>query len=133
MNKITKIIASLLASTALTFSAFAGEMTVTGTAKATYGTVSGQANGDNGVGVANELKFSAGLLSNLLNEVDKIEVPSFPFNGKYLKEQGLTEGKEIGFILKELEKEWLEKDFNLEANEAVSIINKVKKSSVLNF
>ena len=60
MNKITKIIASLLASTALTFSAFAGEMNVTGTAKATYGTVSGQANGDNGVGVANELKFTAG-------------------------------------------------------------------------
>jgi len=80
-----------------------------------------------------ELKFSANLLGNLLNEVDKIEVPSFPFNGKYLKEQGLTEGKEIGYILKELEKVWLEKDFNLEANEAVSIINKLKKLSVLNF
>ena len=80
-----------------------------------------------------ELKFSANLISNLLNEVDKIEIPSFPFNGQYLKEQGLTEGKEIGFILKELEKEWLDKDFNLKAKEAISIINRVKKSNVLNF
>ena len=61
-----------------------------------------------------------------------MEIPSFPFNGKYLKDQGFTEGKEIGYILRALEKEWLNKDFNLNTNEAVSIVNKVKKSSVLN-
>jgi len=80
-----------------------------------------------------EIKFSAKLLNNLLNVVEKIKIPSFPFNGKYLKAQGLTEGKEIGFVLKELEKEWLEKDFNLENNEAISIVDNIKKSSVLNF
>jgi poly(A) polymerase len=79
-----------------------------------------------------EFKSSSKLLVNLLDEVNKVEIPSFPFNGQYLKEQGLAEGKEIGFILKELEKEWLDKDFNLKTNEAVSIINKVKKSSILN-
>ena len=79
-----------------------------------------------------ELKFSEKHLDSLLNEVDKIEIPSFPFNGQYLKEQGLTEGKKIGLVLKKLEKEWLDKDFNLKANEAVSIINKLKKSSVFN-
>jgi tRNA nucleotidyltransferase/poly(A) polymerase len=73
-----------------------------------------------------ELKFTSKLLNNLLNEIDKIEIPGFPFNGHYLKEQGLTEGKEIGFVLKELEKEWLDKDFNLKSNEALYIINKVK-------
>ncbi len=79
-----------------------------------------------------EPKFSLKLLNNLLIEVDKVEIPKFPFNGKYLKKQGLTEGREIGFVLKELEKEWLNNNFNLEANEAVSIIDKVKKLSVLN-
>ena len=79
-----------------------------------------------------ELKFSMKLFNNLLNEIDKIEVPSFPFNGQYLKEQGLSEGKEIGFVLKELEKEWFERDFNLKNEEAISIVNKIKKSSILN-
>jgi len=79
-----------------------------------------------------ELKFLSKPLRNLLNKVDKIKIPSFPFNGQYLKEQGLHEGKEIGFALKELEKEWLDKDFNLKVNEALSIINKMKKSSILN-
>jgi len=80
-----------------------------------------------------ELKFSEKLLISLLNQVDKIEIPSFPFNGEYLKRQGLTQGKVIGFALKELEKEWLNKDFNLKGTEAVLIINKIKNSNVLNF
>jgi len=80
-----------------------------------------------------EFKFTSKLLDNLLYQINKIEVPSFPFNGEYLKKQGLTEGKEIGFFLKELEKEWFDKDFNLKSEEAISIINKLKKSTVLNF
>jgi poly(A) polymerase len=79
-----------------------------------------------------ELKFSTKLLASLNNEINKIKIPNFPFNGQYLKDQGLREGKEIGFILKKLEEEWLEKDFNLKSNEAISIVNNIKKSSVLN-
>jgi len=75
-----------------------------------------------------ESKFSKELLGNLLDEVDKTEIPSFPFNGQYLKEKGLTEGKKIGFILKELEKEWLDKDFNLNKSEVISIIDKAQKN-----
>ena len=59
MKNITKIIVSSLISFAISFSAFAGELTVTGSAKATYGTVSGYANGDNGLAVSNELGFGA--------------------------------------------------------------------------
>ena len=58
MNKLSKIIVSLMASFALSFSAFAGELTVTGTAKATYN-VSGGEQKDNGLGIANELNFKA--------------------------------------------------------------------------
>ena len=79
-----------------------------------------------------EMKFSAKLFANLNNEINKIKIHNFPFNGQYLKDQGLSEGKEIGFILKKLEEEWLEKDFNLKSNEAISIVNNIKKSSVLN-
>ena len=79
-----------------------------------------------------ELKFSKKLLDNLLNEIDKIKIPIFPFNGQYLKERGLVEGKEIGIILKELEKDWLDKDFNLKDEEATAIVAKVKKLSVQN-
>lgn len=65
MKKITKILISLFASTMISLSAFAGELTVTGTAKATYNTVSGKANGDNTLGVANEFTIgAAGELEN---------------------------------------------------------------------
>jgi len=65
MKKITKILISLFASTMISLSAFAGELTVTGTAKATYNTVSGTANGDNTLGVTNEFTIgAAGELEN---------------------------------------------------------------------
>lgn len=59
MKKITKILISLFASTMVSLSAFAGELTVTGTAKATYNTLSGAANGDNTLGVTNEITIGA--------------------------------------------------------------------------
>jgi len=59
MKNITKIVISLFISLAISTSAFAGALTVTGTAKATYNTLSGMANGDNGIGVSNELGFGA--------------------------------------------------------------------------
>ena len=59
MKRINNIIVSLLASFAIATSASAGALSVSGSAKATYGTVSGQANGDNSIGVANELAFGA--------------------------------------------------------------------------
>jgi len=59
MKNITKIVVSLIVSLAISTSAFAGALTVTGSAKATYNTLSGTANGDNGIGVSNELGFGA--------------------------------------------------------------------------
>jgi tRNA nucleotidyltransferase/poly(A) polymerase len=76
--------------------------------------------------------FSFSLLRKIFNEVDKIEVPNFPFNGKYVMDQGLEDGKKIGFALKELEKEWTENNFNLKTQEAISIIDKIKKLNILN-
>ena len=46
--------------------------------------------------------------------------------------QGLHDGKKIGYALKELEKEWVQNDFNLSSKEIDSILNKIKKLDILN-
>ena len=73
-----------------------------------------------------ESKFSAKLLTKLIEEINKINIPDFPFNGQYLINRGLIDGKKIGYALKELEKEWLKKDFNLKTEEVTSIVYKIK-------
>ena len=47
-------------------------------------------------------------------------------------EQGLEDGKKIGFALKELEKQWVENNFNLKIQEVTSIVDKIKKLNILN-
>ena len=58
MKNIAKILFVVISSLSLMLTAKAGEMTVNGTAKATYNATSGQQK-DNGLGVANELTFTA--------------------------------------------------------------------------
>jgi len=79
-----------------------------------------------------EKKFSINLLKKIFRDVDKIEIPNFPFNGKYVMEQGLEDGKKIGLALKELEKKWIENNFNLKPQEAISVVYKIKKLNILN-
>jgi len=62
MKNITKIMLALLTSVSLISNASAGDLTVTGTAKATLSNVSGGTNGASakkGVGIANEIDFGA--------------------------------------------------------------------------
>ena len=63
MKNMIKVILGLLASISLISSAYAGELSVTGTAKATYSIISGGAsdgsNTGKGLGVANEIDFGA--------------------------------------------------------------------------
>ena len=79
-----------------------------------------------------EPKFSEKLLNSTVVEINKIDILSFPFNGQYLMDQGLPNGKKIGYALKELEKEWVKKDFNLKTKEVTFILDKVKKLNILN-
>jgi poly(A) polymerase len=73
-----------------------------------------------------EKNFTKNLLEKNIKQIDKIELPKFPFKGQYLINQGITDGKKIGYALKELEKEWIQKDFELSTAEAKSIIEKIK-------
>jgi poly(A) polymerase len=79
-----------------------------------------------------EKKFSIILLRKIFSEIDKIKVPNFPFNGQYVMEQGVIDGKKIGYALKELETKWVENNFYLKVSEAISVIDKVKKLNILN-
>jgi outer membrane protein OmpU len=58
MKNIAKILFVAISSFSLMLSANAGEMSVSGSAKATYNATSGQQT-DNGLGIANELSFTA--------------------------------------------------------------------------
>jgi poly(A) polymerase len=79
-----------------------------------------------------EKKFSLHFLRKIIKDIDKFKMPNFPFNGQYVMDQGLVDGKKIGFALKELEKQWVENDFYLKSKVAISIIEKVKKLNILN-
>ena len=58
MKNITKILFVAITSLSLMLTAKAGELSVSGTAKATYNATSGQQK-DNGIGITNELNFTA--------------------------------------------------------------------------
>jgi len=79
-----------------------------------------------------DLKFSTKLLTKIIGEIDKMNIPDFPFNGQYLIDKGLQDGRKIGYALKELEREWVQKNFNLKTSEITSILEKIKKSNILN-
>lgn len=59
MKNIIKVMFAFITSVSLISSATAGEMTVTGSAKATYNIQSGNINAGKGIGITNEIDFSA--------------------------------------------------------------------------
>ena len=62
-------------------------------------------------------------------DIKKTRVPKFPFDGKFLIDKGIQEGKKIGTILKEAEKIWLKNNFNLSSKDFETIIKKNTISS----
>ncbi len=56
--------------------------------------------------------------------LDKISLPEFPIDGKFLLKKGIQEGKKIGAILSEAEKIWIKNDFYLSSNDLEKIIKK---------
>ena len=56
--------------------------------------------------------------------IEKISIPKFPFDGKFLLKKGVQEGKKIGVILSEAEKIWVNNNFNLSPKDFEAIIKK---------
>ena len=57
-------------------------------------------------------------------DMEKISIPKFPFDGKFLLKKGVKEGKKVGMILNEAEKIWIKNDFNLSSKDFETIIRK---------
>ena len=76
-------------------------------------------------------KWSYQELKNLKTNIEKISIPKFPYNGKYLMKKGLVEGKKIGLALKELEERWVKSDYHLSDKDVFAVIDKAKRSNIL--
>ncbi len=59
---------------------------------------------------------------NVLNNINKFNIPKFPFDGNYLKKKGMKQGALIGKTLKLLEEEWLDNDFKISKERVLKII-----------
>jgi poly(A) polymerase len=59
---------------------------------------------------------------NVLNNIKKLDIPKFSFDGNYLKEKGMQEGALIGKTLKLIESEWLDNDFRISNERVLEII-----------
>ena len=61
---------------------------------------------------------------SFFKKIKKISIPKFPFDGKFLINKGIQEGKKIGIILDEAEKTWVENNFNLSTKDFETIVKK---------
>ena len=60
-------------------------------------------------------------ISELLQFIQKMEIPIFPIKGRDLIAQGLKENAQIGLTLKKLENKWIESGFSLNRDELLSM------------
>ncbi len=60
----------------------------------------------------------------ILNRISKSNIPKFPIDGEFLKQNGLKEGKTLGKILKKIEKEWIDNSFKI-SNERIKELIRV--------
>ena len=75
------------------------------------------------INLLDKKKFQAKDIS-FFKFINKISIPKFPFDGKFLLKKGIQQGKEIGIILKEAENQWAQNNFNLSAEDFELIIKK---------
>ena len=69
-----------------------------------------------------DVKFKDYLIS--LRNIQKLSIPKFPIDGKYLKNKGMKEGLIIGKVLKLIEVEWINNDFKISDEKILKIISR---------
>ena len=75
------------------------------------------------INFCNNKKIKLDNYLNIFNNVNRMSLPNFPFDGSYLKNKGIKEGTVMGKILKLLENDWIENDFNISEERISKIIN----------
>ena len=63
---------------------------------------------------------------DIKNKIKNTKIPTFPFDGDYLKKRGLKEGAILGKILKQIEKDWLKGNFTISDKKIEEIISNQK-------
>ena len=58
--------------------------------------------------------------------IGKIKIPKFPYDGNYLLSKNLIEGKKMGLALETLKKVWVDNNYTLTKEQETEIINKLK-------
>ena len=66
------------------------------------------------------------LFIDIKNKIKNTKIPTFPFDGDYLKKRGLKEGAILGKILKQIEKDWLKGNFTISDKKIEEIISSQK-------
>ncbi len=65
------------------------------------------------------------IFQNLLNLIKKIsssKIHKFPYDGEYLKKNGMKEGLILGKVIKVLEREWVENNFKISNERVLEVI-----------
>ena len=63
-------------------------------------------------------------LQSVLDEINSFDIPVFPITGKHLLDRGIKSGRKVGEVLKKIEKDWIDNDFQLNDDELRNLINK---------
>ena len=71
---------------------------------------------------SNNKKMKLNDYFDTLNNIKKMNIPNFPFDGNFLKNKGMNEGALIGKTLKLIEDEWLENNFKISNEKVLEII-----------
>ncbi len=68
--------------------------------------------------------FKYNELASMILKIENMSIPKFPITGHYLLSKGIKNGKKIGFILKEIEKKWIDNNFTLDDKELNILLKK---------
>ena len=60
---------------------------------------------------------------NTFKTINTLILPKFPFDGNFLKNKGIKEGRKIGKMLKLIEEDWLDNGFKISDQRISKIIN----------
>ncbi len=60
---------------------------------------------------------------NTFKTINTLVLPKFPFDGNFLKNKGIKEGRKIGKMLKLIEEDWLDNGFKISDQRISKIIN----------
>ena len=63
-------------------------------------------------------------LKNLISRIDSTKLAEYPISGEKLLKNGLKSGKRVGQAINEIEKTWLQNNFELKEDQLKKLIKK---------